>query len=54
MTLQIVHRYVYAHLYTVTATIALVAVTGIFTVVMIGMYFPDHERVPSQNDNARR
>ncbi|KAB0802919.1 hypothetical protein PPYR_05105 [Photinus pyralis] len=34
-------RYEYAHLYNVTATVALVAITGIFTVFLIGMYFPD-------------
>lgn len=34
-------RYEYAHLYNVTATVALVAITGIFTVFLIGIYFPD-------------
>ncbi|KAF2904836.1 hypothetical protein ILUMI_01342 [Ignelater luminosus] len=34
-------RYEYAHLYTVTATVALVAITGIFTIFLVGVYFPD-------------
>ncbi|XP_060525539.1 transmembrane and ubiquitin-like domain-containing protein 1 isoform X2 [Cylas formicarius] len=38
-------RYVYAHLYTVTATVGLILITGIFTVVLVGMYFPDTEHV---------
>lgn len=46
-------RYVYAHLYTITATVALVAVTGIFSVVVIGMYFPDQE-IQQRRDNEQR
>ena len=34
-------RYEYAHLYNVTATVALVAITGTFTIFLIGIYFPD-------------
>lgn len=34
-------RYEYAHLYTVTATVALAAITGIFTIFLVGIYFPD-------------
>ncbi|XP_018327391.1 transmembrane and ubiquitin-like domain-containing protein 1 [Agrilus planipennis] len=41
-------RYEYAHLYTVTATVALVVVTGIFAVVMFGLYFPDREQTMPQ------
>lgn len=40
-------RYVYAHLYTVTATVGLILITGIFTIVLVGMYFPDNENLPS-------
>ncbi|KAK4882925.1 hypothetical protein RN001_006244 [Aquatica leii] len=39
-------RYEYAHLYTVTATVALVAITGIFTVFLVGIYFPDADHTP--------
>ncbi|KAF5295099.1 hypothetical protein FQA39_LY13250 [Lamprigera yunnana] len=39
-------RYEYAHLYTVTATVALVAITGIFTVFLVGVYFPDSDHLP--------
>lgn len=51
--LQFSFRYVYAHLYTITATVALVAVTGIFSVVVIGMYFPDQEAAPQRRDNEQ-
>ncbi|KAJ8935973.1 hypothetical protein NQ314_012540 [Rhamnusium bicolor] len=40
-------RYVYAHLYTVTATVGLILITGIFTIVLVGMYFPDNEHLPN-------
>ncbi|XP_050510099.1 transmembrane and ubiquitin-like domain-containing protein 1 [Diabrotica virgifera virgifera] len=40
-------RYVYAHLYTVTATVGLILITGIFTIVLVGMYFPDTEQFPN-------
>ncbi|XP_056648122.1 transmembrane and ubiquitin-like domain-containing protein 1 [Diorhabda carinulata] len=40
-------RYVYAHLYTVTATVGLILITGIFTIVLVGMYFPDNEQSPT-------
>lgn len=40
-------RYVYAHLYTVTATVGLILITGIFTIVLVGMYFPDNENLPN-------
>ncbi|XP_063907175.1 transmembrane and ubiquitin-like domain-containing protein 1 isoform X3 [Zophobas morio] len=39
-------RYVYAHLYTVTATVGLILMTGVFTIVLFGFYFPDHEPLP--------
>ncbi|XP_018571587.1 transmembrane and ubiquitin-like domain-containing protein 1 isoform X2 [Anoplophora glabripennis] len=40
-------RYVYAHLYTVTATVGLILITGIFTIVLVGMYFPDNPDLPA-------
>nr|XP_023015861.1 transmembrane and ubiquitin-like domain-containing protein 1 isoform X1 [Leptinotarsa decemlineata]XP_023015862.1 transmembrane and ubiquitin-like domain-containing protein 1 isoform X1 [Leptinotarsa decemlineata] len=36
-------RYVYAHMYTVTATIGLILVTGIFSIVVVGTLFPNDE-----------
>ncbi|KAF5273074.1 hypothetical protein FQR65_LT04816 [Abscondita terminalis] len=49
-------RYEYAHLYTVTATVALVAITGIFTVFLVGIYFPDadHTAPPPQQAQAEQ
>ncbi|CAH0552721.1 unnamed protein product [Brassicogethes aeneus] len=47
-------RYVYAHLYTVTATVGLIVITGIFTVVLIGMHFPDNEPQPRITIHATR
>lgn len=41
-------RYQYAQLYTATTTVALVGLTGIFTVSLIGMYMPDAEGVRTQ------
>ncbi|KAL3280145.1 hypothetical protein HHI36_017645 [Cryptolaemus montrouzieri] len=41
-------RYVYAHLYTVTATIGLILMTGIFTIIMFGMHFPDNTEINQQ------
>ncbi|XP_019753380.2 transmembrane and ubiquitin-like domain-containing protein 1 isoform X2 [Dendroctonus ponderosae] len=36
-------RYVYAQLYTVTATVGLIIVTGVFTIVLVGAYLPNDE-----------
>ncbi|KAK9882238.1 hypothetical protein WA026_019752 [Henosepilachna vigintioctopunctata] len=44
-------RYVYAHLYTVTATIGLILMTGIFTIIMYGMHFPDNSDFNQQRSN---
>lgn len=41
-------------MYTVTATVALIVVTGIFSVVVIGMYFPDEEAIPQRAENEQR
>ncbi|XP_030748880.1 transmembrane and ubiquitin-like domain-containing protein 1 [Sitophilus oryzae] len=38
-------RYVYAHLYTVTASVGLLIITGIFSIVLIGTYFPDNDQI---------
>ncbi|CAH1174276.1 unnamed protein product [Phaedon cochleariae] len=46
-------RYVYAHLYTVTATVGLILITGIFTIVLVGMYFPDNENFPNPTIHIR-
>ncbi|ENN81228.1 hypothetical protein YQE_02367, partial [Dendroctonus ponderosae] len=35
--------YVYAQLYTVTATVGLIIVTGVFTIVLVGAYLPNDE-----------
>ena len=34
-------RYQYAQLYTATTTVALIGLTGMFTISLIGMYMPD-------------
>ncbi|KAJ8958345.1 hypothetical protein NQ318_017491 [Aromia moschata] len=47
-------RYVYAHLYTVTATVGLFLITGIFTIVLVGMYFPDNEHLPNPTIHIAR
>lgn len=41
-------RYQYAQLYTATTTVALVGLTGIFTVSLFGMYMPDADGVRTQ------
>ncbi|XP_045479722.1 transmembrane and ubiquitin-like domain-containing protein 1 isoform X2 [Harmonia axyridis] len=41
-------RYVYSHLYTVTATIGLILMTGIFTIIMFGMHFPENAELNQQ------
>ncbi|XP_044262249.1 transmembrane and ubiquitin-like domain-containing protein 1 [Tribolium madens] len=46
-------RYVYAHLYTVTATVGLILMTGVFTIVLFGFYFPDHEHIPQRGDTTQ-
>lgn len=38
-------RYQYAQLYTATTTVALIGLTGMFTVSLIGMYMPDVEGI---------
>lgn len=40
-------RYQYSHLFTLTTTAALVSLTGMFAVSIIGMYVNDEEAVPS-------
>lgn len=45
-------RYVYAHLYTVTATVGLIIITGVFSIVLVGTYFPDTE-IPDSNTRIR-
>ncbi|CAH1997265.1 unnamed protein product [Acanthoscelides obtectus] len=40
-------RYVYAHLYTLTATVGLILITGIFTIMLVGFYFPEDENIPN-------
>ncbi|KAG5868841.1 hypothetical protein JTB14_012778 [Gonioctena quinquepunctata] len=47
-------RYVYAHMYTVTATVGLILITGIFTIVLVGMYFPDNEHYPNPTFHIAR
>lgn len=39
-------RYVYAHLYTVTATVGLIIITVIFSVVLVGAYLPNDDYDP--------
>ncbi|KAF7266891.1 hypothetical protein GWI33_019820 [Rhynchophorus ferrugineus] len=46
-------RYVYAHLYTVTATVGLLIITGIFSIVLIGTYFPDNDQIFNHNIRIR-
>ncbi|CAG9859554.1 unnamed protein product [Phyllotreta striolata] len=46
-------RYMYAHLYTVTTTIGLILITGIFTIFLVGMYFPDNEQYPNPTFHIR-
>ncbi|KAJ8984860.1 hypothetical protein NQ317_002699 [Molorchus minor] len=47
-------RYVYAHLYTVTATVGLFLITGIFSIVIVGMYFPDNDHLPNPTIHIAR
>ncbi|XP_044761172.1 transmembrane and ubiquitin-like domain-containing protein 1 isoform X3 [Coccinella septempunctata] len=47
-------RYAYSQLYTVTATIGLILMTGIFTIIMFGIHFPENEELNNQRtENAR-
>ncbi|XP_066154426.1 transmembrane and ubiquitin-like domain-containing protein 1 [Euwallacea fornicatus] len=46
-------RYVYAHLYTVTATIGLIIITGIFSIVLVGAYLPNDDYQQQPNTNLR-
>ncbi|KAL1505881.1 hypothetical protein ABEB36_005336 [Hypothenemus hampei] len=43
-------RYVYAHLYTVTATVGLIIITGIFTIVLVGAYLPNNVYEPHERN----
>ncbi|XP_050296362.1 transmembrane and ubiquitin-like domain-containing protein 1 [Anthonomus grandis grandis] len=46
-------RYAYAHLYTITATVGLILITGIFSILVVGSYYQENEIVDGRDANVQ-